>query len=118
MAQHPTESPWAIQVAQVGRRPGLTQDVDVVMPAPTETKISREHHDHGLFIAFAPANDPKIAVAVLKENGGFGALAAAPIAREMLDYWITGENRLGLPAPSHLSHVPPGTAQRRQGAAK
>ena len=49
---------------------------------------------------------------------GFGALAAAPIAREMLDYWITGENRLGLPAPSHLSHVPPGTAQRRQGAAK
>lgn len=35
MAQHPTESPWAIQVAQVGRRPGLTQDVDVVMPAPT-----------------------------------------------------------------------------------
>ena len=83
-----------------------------------KTKISREHHDHGLFIAFAPANDPKIAVAVLKENGGFGALAAAPIAREMLDYWITGENRLGLPAPSHLSHVPPGTAQRRQGAAK
>lgn len=35
MAQHPSESPWAIPVAQVGRRPGLTQDVNAVMPAPT-----------------------------------------------------------------------------------
>ncbi len=65
-------------------------------------KISREHHDHGLFIAFAPADNPKIAVAILKENGGFGAQAAAPIARKMLDYWITGKNDLGLPAPAHL----------------
>jgi penicillin-binding protein 2 len=44
--------------------------------------------DHSWFIAFAPAEDPKIAVAVLVENGGFGASAAAPIARQMFDAYL------------------------------
>lgn len=70
------------------------------------SKLSREHHDHALFIAFAPANNPKIAVAVLKENGGFGAQAAAPIARQMLDYWVEGKNSLGLPPPAYLKGLP------------
>jgi penicillin-binding protein 2 len=47
--------------------------------------------DHGLFIAFAPADNPKIALAVLVENGGFGAQAAAPIARQVLDYYLLGK---------------------------
>ena len=45
--------------------------------------------DHGWFIAFAPADNPKIAVAVLVENGKLGA-AAAPIARRVLDQFILG----------------------------
>jgi penicillin-binding protein 2 len=44
--------------------------------------------DHSWFIAFAPAEDPKIAVAVLVENGGFGASAAAPIARQIFDAYL------------------------------
>jgi cell division protein FtsI/penicillin-binding protein 2 len=44
-----------------------------------------------LFIAFAPADKPKIALAVLVENGGFGAQSAAPIARQVLDYWLLGK---------------------------
>ena len=46
--------------------------------------------DHALFIAFAPADKPTIALAVLVENGGFGAQAAAPIARQVLDYYLLG----------------------------
>lgn len=67
------------------------------------SKISREHHDHGLFIGFAPIDKPRIAVAILKENGGFGAQAAAPIARSIMDYWLEGTNSLGLPPPKHLA---------------
>jgi len=46
--------------------------------------------DHGLFIAFAPAGDPKIAVSVLVENGGSGSSSAAPVARQIMDAWING----------------------------
>ncbi|MQY51831.1 penicillin-binding protein 2 [Rhodocyclus tenuis] len=52
----------------------------------------REHlRDHALYIAFAPADKPKIALAVLVENGGFGAQSAAPIARLVLDYYLLGK---------------------------
>ncbi|MHB8535783.1 MAG: penicillin-binding protein 2 [Sulfuricaulis sp.] len=47
--------------------------------------------DHALFIAFAPVGDPKIAVAVIVENGGHGGSAAAPIARKLMDYVILGK---------------------------
>ena len=67
-----------------------------------EKKLRREHHDHALFIAFAPAEKPRIALAILVENGGFGAKAAAPIARKAMDYWLLGKNDLGLPPPYDL----------------
>ena len=57
----------------------------------TEGHVKERLRDHALFIAFAPADDPKIALAVLVENGGFGAQAAAPIARQMLDYYLLGK---------------------------
>ncbi|MDR0576856.1 MAG: penicillin-binding protein 2 [Candidatus Accumulibacter sp.] len=53
-------------------------------------KLKQELRDHALFIAFAPAEQPKIALAVLVENGGFGAQSAAPIARMVLDYYLLG----------------------------
>jgi penicillin-binding protein 2 len=53
-------------------------------------RLNKNLHDHGLFIAFAPADKPKIALAVLVENGGFGAQAAAPIARMVIDYYLLG----------------------------
>ncbi len=56
-----------------------------------EGHIKKELRDHALFIAFAPADQPKIAVAVLVENGGFGAQAAAPIARQIFDYYLLGK---------------------------
>lgn len=55
-----------------------------------EARMKERHRDHSLYIAFAPADDPKIALAVIVENGGFGARAAAPIARQAIDYWLLG----------------------------
>jgi penicillin-binding protein 2 len=57
----------------------------------TEGLVKKELRDHALFIAFAPADKPTIALAVLVENGGFGAQAAAPIARLVLDYYLLGK---------------------------
>ncbi|MCL2657163.1 MAG: penicillin-binding protein 2 [Betaproteobacteria bacterium] len=53
--------------------------------------VDERRRDHALFIAFAPAHDPKIALAVLVENGGFGAESAAPIVRQVLDYYLLGK---------------------------
>jgi penicillin-binding protein 2 len=61
--------------------------------------VKQELRDHALFIAFAPAENPKIALAVLVENGGFGAQAAAPIARQVLDYYLLGKKPKA-PAPT------------------
>jgi penicillin-binding protein 2 len=52
------------------------------------SKISERLRDHSWFIAFAPADAPRIALAVLEENGGAGASAAAPIARKVLDAYL------------------------------
>jgi penicillin-binding protein 2 len=56
-----------------------------------EKKVAERHRDHSLFIVFAPLESPKIALMVIVENGGFGARAAAPIARTVLDYYLLGK---------------------------
>ncbi|MES2632042.1 MAG: penicillin-binding protein 2 [Pseudomonadota bacterium] len=52
--------------------------------------IDERHRDHALFMAYAPAEDPKIAIAMIVENAGFGAQNSAPIARRAFDYFLTG----------------------------
>lgn len=79
-----------------------------------EKKVSRKHLDHALFIAFAPARNPRIAMAVLVENGGFGARAAAPVAKELMDYWLTGENSLGLPPPKNTPLISMKNTERKK----
>jgi penicillin-binding protein 2 len=54
-------------------------------------KIAEKYRDHSLFMSFAPVDKPKIAIAVIVENGGFGAQAAAPIARKVFDYYLLGK---------------------------
>jgi penicillin-binding protein 2 len=56
-----------------------------------ESKVEERFRDHSWFIAFAPLESPRIALAVIVENGGFGARAAAPIARAVLDYFLLGK---------------------------
>jgi penicillin-binding protein 2 len=53
-----------------------------------EKDVAERMRDHALFIAFAPADDPKLAVAVVVENGRSGSGTAAPIARKVLDAYL------------------------------
>ena len=53
--------------------------------------MAERHRDHSLYIAFAPADNPRIAIAIIVENGGFGSEAAAPIVRKALDYYLLGK---------------------------
>ena len=54
-----------------------------------EEKVAKKMRDHALFIAFAPIENPRIAVAVIVENGGHGGSVAAPIARRIMDRYLT-----------------------------
>ncbi len=65
-----------------------------------EKTLQERLRDHSWFVAFAPAEAPKIAIAVLVENGGYGSTGAAPIARKVLDaYLVTDDGKLKYPLP-------------------
>ncbi len=68
---------------------GTAQVVSIAQDGEYDAKSLRETlRDHALFIAFAPVDHPKIAIAVVVENGGSGAAVAAPIARKVMDYFF------------------------------
>ncbi|RMV95540.1 Penicillin-binding protein [Pseudomonas amygdali pv. tabaci] len=56
------------------------------------TKVQERHRDHALFVGFAPADNPKIVVAVMVENGESGSGVAAPVVRQVMDAWLLDEN--------------------------
>jgi penicillin-binding protein 2 len=71
---------------------GTAQVVGIKQNEKYNAKTTQERHlDHALYTAFAPADNPRIALAVIVENGGFGAQSAAPIARAALDYYLLGK---------------------------
>ncbi|OUM29446.1 penicillin-binding protein 2 [Pseudomonas putida] len=55
-------------------------------------KLQERHRDHALFVAFAPADNPKIVVSVMVENGESGSGVAAPVVRQIMDAWLLDEN--------------------------
>ncbi len=65
------------------------------------SRMSEYLRDHSLYTAFAPVDNPQVALAVIVENAGFGAEAAAPIARRVLDYLIAGS----YPTPEDIALV-------------
>jgi penicillin-binding protein 2 len=75
-----------------GGKTGTAQAVTIGQKEKYNARNMEEHQrDHALYMAFAPADDPKIALAVVVENAGFGAEHAAPIARRVFDYWLLGQ---------------------------
>src|SRR3989442_8767460 len=70
-----------------------------------EAKVAERHRHHSLFIAFPPLESPRIALAVIVENGGFGARAAAPLARTVLDYFTLGKVPAGMEQPTPGAHA-------------
>jgi len=74
-----------------GGKTGTAQAVGVRANEKYDAAKLEEHkRDHSLYIAFAPVENPTIVVATVLENAGFGAAAATPITRRVLDYWIAG----------------------------
>jgi penicillin-binding protein 2 len=72
------------------------------------SNIDERMRDHALFVAFAPADDPKVALAMVVENAGFGAQNAAPIARRVFDFVIMGQ----YPSQEDIEAVQKGQATR------
>ena len=56
----------------------------------SQIKADERKRDHSLYVAFAPLEAPTVALAVIVENAGFGSTSAAPIARRVFDYLLTG----------------------------
>jgi len=55
-----------------------------------EEKVAKKNRDHALFVTFAPVESPRIAIAIIVENGGHGGAVAAPIAKRMMDQYLLG----------------------------
>ena len=75
---------------------GKTGTVQVVGIAQEEEykaeEIEERLRDHALFVGFAPADSPSIVLALVIENGGSGGTTAAPVARQIFDYWVLERN--------------------------
>jgi penicillin-binding protein 2 len=81
----------------VGGKTGTAQVIAIKQNEKyEESKVAERHRDHSLFVAFAPVESPRIALALVVENGGFGARAAAPVARTVLDYFMLGKVPAGM----------------------
>jgi len=63
--------------------------------------IDERLRDHALFMGFAPLEHPRIAVALIVENAGWGASVAAPVARKVFDYWLAKERQDKSAGPDH-----------------
>ncbi|ABF06940.1 penicillin-binding protein 2 [Cupriavidus metallidurans] len=74
--------------------------------------LDERKRDHSLYTAFAPADHPKIALALIVENAGFGAAVAAPIARKVMDYYLLGK------WPEELAATAPPPAERERAGGK
>ncbi len=78
---------------QIAGKTGTAQVFNIKQDAKyNENDIDFKLRDHALFISFAPADDPKIAIAVIVENGGHGGSVAAPIAGQVIKQYLEGNN--------------------------
>ena len=83
---------WANSTYAVAGKTGTAQVVGIKQTEKyVASRVQERHRDHALYIAYAPADDPRIALAVLVENGGHGGSTAAPIARKVMDYFLLGK---------------------------
>ncbi len=74
-----------------GKTAGVAALKDIIVCGKTGTAQNPHGKDHSVFIAFAPKDNPKIAIMVYVENAGFGATYAAPVASLMIEKYLTGK---------------------------
>ena len=93
---------------RIAGKTGTAQVVGIAQNATYDaSKLDKRHRDHALFVAFAPAEDPRIAVAVMVENGEHGSTTAAPVARKVMDAYLFPE---GAQAPAAPGATPTASA--------
>jgi penicillin-binding protein 2 len=80
-----------MEAAVIGGTAQVAALKDIIVCGKTGTAQNNHGKDHSIFIAFAPKDDPKIAIAVYVENAGFGATYAAPVASLLIEKYIKGE---------------------------
>ena len=79
----------------IAGKTGTAQVFGIAQDEEYDADVIPKHlQDHALFVAYAPAENPKIALAVVVENGGSGSSAAAPVARKVLDAYLLEEHNL------------------------
>jgi penicillin-binding protein 2 len=111
-------APFKDAAYQVAGKTGTAQVYTVAQNEKYNANTVPERlRDHAWFVAFAPADAPRIAVAVLVENAGFGAANAAPVARKVLDAYLLGPDGKLKPATLEAA-VPAAPAERTAGPAK
>jgi len=77
---------------KTGGKTGTAQVIEIKANEKyNASKIDERHRDHALYTAFAPLEEPRVAIALIVENAGFGAANAAPIARRVFDYLLSGK---------------------------
>ena len=95
----PGGSGWRVAAGadyQMAGKTGTAQVVSRKGTAAVNPKSLPMHLRHrALFVGFAPAENPEIAIAIAVEGGGYGGSAAAPIARKVFDAWLIGEAVMG-----------------------
>ena len=82
---------------------GKTGTAQVVSAAVKRDNPGRTTEDHALFVAYAPLEEPRIAVAVVLEHAGGGSTHAAPVARAMLQAWGVSEGLIPAPEPEQVA---------------
>lgn len=117
VVEHPRGTARRIKIGaeySIAGKSGTAQVVAIPQGAKyDESKLTEFQKDHALFVAFAPVEDPKIAVAVIVENGGSGSGVAAPVARKVMDYYLLG---VDANAPvEELPETPAGQAEQADG---
>ena len=78
---------------RIAGKTGTAQVVGIAQDTEYDAEeVDERFRDHALFLGFAPADAPSIALALIIENGGSGGTTAAPIARNIFDYWLIDRN--------------------------
>ena len=88
-SKHGTARNIATRKYDIAGKTGTAQVITIAQDKEyDEDKLEKLKHDHALFIAFAPIKEPKIAIAVIVENGKHGSTTAAPIAKKIMDKYL------------------------------
>ena len=94
VVDHGTARKAALNGYSIAGKTGTAQVFSLRGAKYNANAIDERLRDHALFMSYAPAENPKIAVALIVENAGWGGSVAAPIVRKVFDYWLVERGQM------------------------